>query len=123
MAAKRRQENVPIETPGEERFVNLEEAFTRVILELTEMRIRQRALLEVIGEHEFSWPSYVDAVRTVRQRDFDALFNSIVMKTDVFVTEFDEWVKADRSRYSYQMQPEASELKPKPTRSRVKKAR
>lgn len=85
----------------EDVFVSLDVALTRVIGELTEMRIRQRALLEVLNTGEFSWPQYVDAVRTVRNRDFDALFGAIVYRQETFVERFKEWMDSDMQRYLY----------------------
>ena len=94
--------------PSEELYVSLDEAFSRVVFELTEMRVRQRALLEALASGPFSWPSYIEAIRTVRARDFDALFGAIAYRAPVFAERFKDWIEADANRYLFRTEPSTS---------------
>jgi len=91
--------------PSEELYVSLGEAFSRVVFELTEIRVRQRALLEALSSGPFSWSSYIEAIRTVRARDFDALFGAIAYRAPVFAERFKDWIEADANRYLFRTEP------------------
>jgi hypothetical protein len=84
-------------------FVTLDVAVSRIIGEMTESRIRQRALLESLRQGDFSWERYLRIVHEIRNRDFDPLFASMVLKNEVFSERFRDWVKEDAARYMFQI--------------------
>jgi hypothetical protein len=112
--ARKRAGLVTPPDPGEDEFASFDEVLSRIIGELTEMRVRQRALLQVLDAGEFSWSQYVDTVRNVRKRDFDALFSAIVNRQEVFVERFKDWMDQDMKSYLYHtgLLPDESDTKP-----------
>ncbi len=95
---------------AEDVFVPLDVALTRIIGELTEMRVRQRAMLEVLKSGDFSWDRYIDVVRDVRNRDFDALFGAIVYRPEVFAMRFNSWIEEDADKYRYRTSIETNSV-------------
>ena len=88
-----------------DQFVSLDVAVSRLIAELSEHRIRQRALLEVLRDGHFTWDAYVDSLRSVRLRDYDALMGSLVLREEAFSEQFAAWVEADSRRYLFELKP------------------
>jgi hypothetical protein len=90
-----------IEHTDEDQFVSLDVAVSRLIGELTEHRVRQRALLDILVSGSFSWEAYVDRIREVRKRDFDSLFGAMVLQPEAFRRQYADWIEQDTKRYLF----------------------
>jgi hypothetical protein len=117
-----------VEGAPQQSFVPLEIVVSRLVAEVTEHRIRHRALLEVLREDGVSWERYISALRSVRARDREALFGSIVLQPDAFEAEFSSWSEADAARFLFEVVPTPSEATspktdPKPPRRKAAAAK
>ncbi len=108
----------------QDQFVDLNVVVSRLVMELTEHRVRQRALLEVLRDGEFPWSKYLDALRAVRKRDHDALLSAIVLEHDAFDSQFGPWIENDSKRYLFELKPQTTAPQsPAPSKSRPRKKR
>lgn len=111
-----------IERTDEVELVSLDVAVSRLIGELTEHRVRQRALLDILASGSFSWDAYVDRIREVRKRDFDALFGAMVLQPEVFHQRYAEWIEDDTKKYLFRTDANMKTVSPTLKKRRRKAA-
>jgi hypothetical protein len=106
-------------TEGSLRLESMPVVLSRVVHELVALRLRFRALLEVMDGGEYDRRAYSDAFRVVRDRDSEALHDSYFLSQSDFERLYAVWLQKETRR----RRTVRNAVKNRPSRSEKAKAR